>query len=411
MAQGIVIASSLLLARLYAPEAFGVFAIYSAIYSVLSIFVTLQYETTLYLPRRHRQAMCTLVFILLYCPVTALAIGVPIILFRDTFASLTGTPHLVTWVWFLPFSMMLAGWYQALRFWTMRLEAFTDVARNTFTRALVGAGAAIVMGFWPPFPAAPEAGLVLSQIIGEMVGNLLLVYRIGRRDRSLLFWPGWRRIWIAALRWRHLALSLTASQGIGRCFGHVPVLAIGWLFGPAAAGLYAWADRFTVLPATLISAAIGDVYRQRATVDFHRHGRFDKLMRRTLALTTALAIPPYVIGIMIAPFLFSWLFGATWEEAGVIAQILMVGGLVSFATSPVDEATLIHQKTRYIFFLQLSRLLLKLVAVGCVMIFDGSLYTLIWLIVVNRIFIYLIDLSYCYYLARGSQINPRCSSV
>ena len=34
-----------------------------------------------------------------------------------------------------PVSIVMVGWYQALRYWTMRREAFSDVARNAVTRA------------------------------------------------------------------------------------------------------------------------------------------------------------------------------------------------------------------------------------------------------------------------------------
>lgn len=402
LAQLMLLASGPFLARLYAPEAFGIFAIYIAIFAILTLFATLQYEAALMLPRYHRQAACLLLFIAIYCPTAALAMGVPLIIFREPLAHLLGVPDLAVWLWLLPLSIMLVGWYQALRYWTMRREAFGDVAQNAVIRTAVGASGALAMGVWPPFPQAPEAGLILSHIIGETLGNLFLAYQVFKRDRRLMVWPGWRRLLALARRWRHFALTLVPSQGIAMCYGHLPVVAISWLFGPVAAGLYAWAERFAVAPALLVAAAIGDVFRQRATVAYHQNGRFDRLMRQTLAVTIALAVPAYVIGIMITPFLFGWLFGSAWQEAGVLAQILMVGGLVSFAVTPVDKATIICEKTGFIFFWQLSRFLLKLISIGLVAVFEGSLYTLIWLIVLARILLYLIDLAYCYHLAKGA---------
>ncbi len=411
LAQLMLLASGPFLARLYAPDAFGVFAIYSAVFAALTLFATLQYEAALLLPRYHRQAVCLLILILVFCPVAALTVGIPIVIFRDSVATLLGVPALADWLWLLPISIMLIGWYQALRYWTMRREAFGDVARNAVVRTALGAGSALAMGVWQPFPEAPEAGLILSHVIGETVGNLLLAFRVLQRDRDVLFWPGGRRFLAMARRWRRFALMLVPSQGVAMCYGHLPVVAIGFLFGATAAGHYAWAERFAVAPALLVAAAIGDVYRQRATVDYHRHGRFDRLMRRTLAVTTALAAPPYIIGIMIAPWLFSWLFGAAWVEAGVLAQILMVGGLVSFVIKPVDHATIICEKTGFIFCWQLARLLLKLTSVGLVAALDGSLHMLIWMIVIARIGLYLIDVAYCYHLAKGGSPNrPRSSS-
>jgi O-antigen/teichoic acid export membrane protein len=203
-----------------------------------------------------------------------------------------------------------------------------------------------------------------------------------------------------ARRWRRLALTYAAGQGVARCYSRLPVLAISWLFGPAAAGLYAWAERFANLP-ELVAASIGDVYRQRATVEYHRQGRFDGLMRRTFAATTLLALAPYALGIMLAPLLFAWLFGQEWRESGVLAQVLMVGGFVSFAITPVDKAAVILQRTRYIFLWHVARLVLKLGAVITTAMLGLSLMMLLWLIVIVRIGLYLVELVYNYRLAKG----------
>jgi O-antigen/teichoic acid export membrane protein len=406
VAQLIVLALSPAIARLYSPEAFGVFAIYAAFASVLAVAATGQYEEVLMLPRYHRQGACLLLFVILLCPIVALILGLPLVIFRSSLAVLIGEPRLALYLWALPLSVMLIGWYQVLRFWAIRRVAFADVAFNAVTRATTGAVLACLMGIWPPFPGAPEGGLIFSQILGEGLGNVLLAWRIRRRDQTLLAWPGWRRLLATARRWRALALSYTAGQGIAQCYGRLPVLAIGWLFGPSAAGLYAWAERFMGLP-SLVEVAIGDVYRQRATVEYHQNGRFDGLMRRTFLATTVLAVAPYAVGIALAPILFALLFGPVWREAGQITQILLVGGFFSFATTPVDKAILIFQRTRYMLGWHLARLALKLGAVGATALLALSLATFLWLIVLARIGLYIVDLAYSYHLAKGRTCYPK----
>jgi O-antigen/teichoic acid export membrane protein len=401
LAQLILLGASPAIARLYSPEAFGLFAVYAALVNILAPIATAQYEAALMLPRYHRQASSLLLFLLLFCPLAAIGLGAPFIIFRDGFAEWMGAPRIANWFFVLPVSIALVGWYQALRYWAMRREAFADAASNAVTRVAVGMALACAMGLWPPFPEAPESGLILSQLLAETLGNLFLVSRILRRDRALLARPRWKRLIATARRWRALVVSLTAAQGIGQCYGQLPVLAINWLFGAAAAGLYGWAERFALLPSQLVAMAVGDVYRQRATIEFHRHGRFDGLMRRTLAATAAMAILPFALGILLAPTLFGWFFGAEWREAGMFAQILMVGGFVSFVITPIDKAAIIFQRTRYIFLWSFSRLLLKLAAVAITALASLSVVVLLWLIVFIRIGLYLVELDYNYKLARN----------
>jgi O-antigen/teichoic acid export membrane protein len=407
LAQLIVVGFSPLIAYLYSPAAFGLFAAYLAMQHMLVALATGQYEAALMLPRRNRQAACLLLFVLLLCPGIALGAGLLLVLIGDEVAALMGVPRLAVWLWVLPVSIVMAGWYQALRFWAMRREAFADVAHNAVTRASVGTALACLLGVWSPFPGAPESGLILSQILADGFGNLLLVYRIRDRDQAVFAWPGWRRLLAAGRRWRALALSLTSAQGIAKCYSNLPVLAVAGLFGPAAAGYYALAERFAVLPAQLVANAVGDVYRQRATVEYHRHGRFDGLMRRTLAATLMIALVPFALGILLAPSLFAWVFGEVWREAGSLAQILMVGSFVAFVITPVDKADVICQRTRYILLWHAARLGLKLGAVGLTALVGLALTTLLWLIVLVRVGLYGVDLVYCYWLAKGGHIAAR----
>jgi O-antigen/teichoic acid export membrane protein len=188
---------------------------------------------------------------------------------------------------------------------------------------------------------------------------------------------------------------------MAKLYSHLPIIAIGWLFGSSAAGLYAWADRFTCVPSDLVATAVGDVYRQRATVEYHRSGRFDGLMRRTFAGITVIAVLPFVLGFLLAPALFDWVFGSVWREAGQLAQILLVASFFSFITAPVDKAVVIFERTNYALAWHFARLALTTAAIATVALMHLSLPTLVWLIVLVSIGLYGVDLLYNYYLARG----------
>ena len=153
------------------------------------------------------------------------------------------------------------------------------------------------------------------------------------------------------------------------------------------------------------------MYRQRATVEYHRHGRFDGLMRRTLTATTALAVLPYTVGIMFASALFGWFFGPDWRDAGVLAQILLVGGFFAFVATPVDSAILIFRRTRYMVAWHFARLVFKLGAIATVAFMNLSVLALLWSIVLLRIALYLVDLVYSYHLARGNMLGTRYNSA
>ena len=293
--QAIVIALSPVLARLYTPVEMGILGFYTSFAGMLAVSATGGYEHVVMLPRAHRQAAAMLAFLVLLASTVALALVVPLLLLRSWLADLFGMPELSLWLALLPLSVVFLAWYQGFRFWAMRRGAFGDVARNTVVRLGLGSVLACLFGLWP-LTGVPGGGLILSAILAEAIGNLLLLRGIWRRDRHLFRGLSSRRLRALARRWRCLAVGIAVSQEIAILYQRLPILGIGWLFGPASAGLFVWAMRFATLPSQLIANAIGDVYRQRATVEYHRLGRFDALMLRTLKTTASARGRPLRIG-------------------------------------------------------------------------------------------------------------------
>jgi O-antigen/teichoic acid export membrane protein len=206
---------------------------------------------------------------------------------------------------------------------------------------------------------------------------------------------------VAARRWRRFALSFAVAQCVATVYQRLPILAIGWLFGPGVVGLYAWAERFATLPQQLVANAIGDVYRQHATAEYHRSGRFDALMLRTVKTTALIAVVPFALGICLAPWLFERLFGPAWAEAGNFAAIFLIGDFFCFVITPIDKAAVIRQRTGFILACNSARVAGKTLIVAYVLMSGSGARTFIWMLVALRIAVYLFSFAYALHLARG----------
>jgi O-antigen/teichoic acid export membrane protein len=402
LAQSTAVLLSPLIARLYSPGAFGLYATYMAIVSILALLATAKLEIAIMLPRRHRQGGALLVVLLTSCALSVPFFGLPLILLSPAIVEWIGGQQLLPILWMAPISAFLLGTYQGLRYWAIRRGAFDQVARNTVVRTGLGAILAVLFGLVTPVGIVPGARLVLAQIIAEAAGNYTLLRGIFRRDRALIP-PLSRRLLAPARRYGRLALSLTTSQGLATVYEKIPILVIGWLHGPEFAGLYAWAERFAVLPALLAAQAIGDVYRQRAAAEYNQTGRCDQLMRRTMFLAAGLAVVPFSLGIWLAPSVFGWVFGEAWRPAGQIASVLMVGGFVSFVLTPVDASIVICQRGFFIVAWSTTRLLGKVLIAIAAIHYDLSLLTIVWLLVGFRIALYVTSGAYAWHLAKGDR--------
>jgi O-antigen/teichoic acid export membrane protein len=66
--------------------------------------------------------------------------------------------------------------------------------------------------------------------------------------------------------------------------------------------------------------------------------------------------------ILFGPWLFAFVFGDTWREAGVYSQVLSIMLVTRFAVSPISHALLILEKQGTQFLLDLLRLVLIIIA-------------------------------------------------
>lgn len=382
VAQLIALAVLPLLTRIYSPEDFGILTLFISITTMLSVFTSFNFELMIMLSRTHRSASQLIWLILTLSSAVAVVITLIAVFFRHRISEFLGAPQLADWLFALPALMVCTSSYQALRYWKMRLSQFAVVSRSMVARSLTFAVSAPLFGF---IPFAPRQGcaLLMAFILSEFVKTAVLVKNLRYRELS----PA-NRTRMGAVGRRHgpMALTTALSTWMGLVYDRVPDFMISSFFGASTLGLYGMVERIVAAPSRLVSKAIGDVYRQRASVLHRSQGQFDRLTLNTIAVTALISSAPFLLGIVYAPKLTSLLLGAQWEVAGHYASILMVGEFFAFVMTPIDDAALIVGAKRFIFLWALGRLLLTfslfpLLKSG-ILDFTG----LLWGIVTIRIF-------------------------
>ena len=94
LAQAIPIAISPILTRIYAPEDFGVFALYAAVASVMSIAATGRYELAIMLPRKESDAFSIAVLSAAIAAVLSVISIIIVLMFNNDIAFFLGNPDL-----------------------------------------------------------------------------------------------------------------------------------------------------------------------------------------------------------------------------------------------------------------------------------------------------------------------------
>jgi O-antigen/teichoic acid export membrane protein len=119
---------------------------------------------------------------------------------------------------------------------------------------------------------------------------------------------------------------------------------LGHLGGSHVVGWYNLSVRMLGLPSTLIATAVSDVFRQRATNDFHTFGSCRSIFLKVFKTLVLVSIVPFAILLLFGPSIFSFVFGEQWREAGKIAQVIGVLYVFKFVVSPLTYVTYIAGK-------------------------------------------------------------------
>lgn len=293
-----------LLARLFAPEEFGVAALFGAIVGTALVASCLRYEQALPLPKTNIAA----------CNVAALC--VVILLVSTTVLSLVvllwghqlGLPSTITTAYFaalLAIGMLAGGGYMIGSQWAIRRRAFKDYAATRVWQTLYMLGVQIFGGL----AGLGTIALIAGQIIGQSAGT----FRLGKP--MLSFWPSVTplRVRWAISRFRSFARYDTFAGLLNVASAQAPIVVISALFTAEMAGFYALAYRVVSAPNGVVGRALAQVLLPMTAAQDELSRR--KTTLRALRYLSAISLVPFSLAALAADLLVPLAFGSQWAGA------------------------------------------------------------------------------------------------
>lgn len=402
LSQAIVIAASPILTRLYTPADFGLVSLYMACAAVLVIFATGAYEQAIVIPASDEEALNITVFTLLLCGVVSALTLIPVIFFGHAAANLLGSPQIANWFYLLPVTVAATGAFATLQFWCNRKSEYRQMTMNRLQSSGFTAVANIALGL-----TKTSGGMILGTTLGQFLATSILTRHFIKTQRPNFSSVNFKTQWEMAKKYRRHPLHLAPGYLIGSAAEQVTIFMIGSLFSLATLGFFSMAYKLISLPSMVVARAIGDVYRQRISVAYNERGQFRDIFLKTLATTTVVALPPFFILYLIAPWLFATVLGSDWRIAGEYAQILVVGSFFHFIVAPVDKGVFIVGASKYLLLWFSGRLVSFLILLFAAGHYSLGIVQVLWIFVGINIFFYLLHASVNFYLSRG---NPKASN-
>lgn len=330
------------LARLYTEADFAFFATFSSLVAMVVVVAGLRFEFAIPIAESDQDA-ATLLRICTSAVAGVAALTAIVTLLVDVgsiSATLSGLPPSL--ILAIPVGILVFGLHQAITRWTVRLGAFSDLARAKVVQGFGGSGIQLALGlFWPGLGGL---GLATGHILGRGLGATWLGVTSGRdwrRNRSLRAdAPGSRALDLMQ-RYRGFPLVTAPSSWLNSVGSNAAPLLFVMLYGPQSGGEFAFTTRILGATVALASEAIAPVYHHvlaqvGAATDAGRHavnaGR--GMMKKLQWAMILIMAPAATLLIVIGPSVFAALFGERWTEAGQMARWLILGHTAQLLVSP-----------------------------------------------------------------------------
>ena len=350
IAQLISIGTAPILYRIYEREQYGVLGMYMAITGVLGVFSTFQYLQVIMLEKEDDRALNAMWLNRIINSSFAILVAISLFLFFPLFEKQAANESLSKWFWMIPIGIFFAGQNEIFRVWANRKKEYNLLTFNGLFLAILTPIISISLGLW----LKNESGLFIGLLVGQSLPALILL--LGLANKYELGYSKMQISVVKDLLFQHKKFPIYSlpSEFVNRFSNQLPVFMLNHFIGVGAVGVYNLAMRMLGLPISFIGGAIGNVFQQRATEDYHRLGNCSSIFIKTLKSLTLISIVPTITILFFGPNLFRWAFGANWQEAGVYAQILIIMMMLKLIVSPLSFTFFIADKLKLDFIFHIG---------------------------------------------------------
>lgn len=347
LAQAIPIAISPILTRIYTPEDFGLLALYMSIASIFSTFATGKYELAIMLPKKEEDAVNMLwLSLIISCGVSFVSLLL-IFLFNHKIVSLLGDPALSNWLYVIPLSVLLTGWYQSFNYWNNRKKQYKRLAVSKVSQSVTTGTTNLGFGFG----GFGVGGLIFGSLLGQAVSTSVLGQLIGRNDKKMF--PYVNRLKLIALMKKYKKFPfLSLPNAVIDSFRLSGInLLIAKYFATATLGQFSLAWKMVQVPIVLVGGALGQVFFQK--VANSQKSELYVIITKYIIKASLVSAPIFLFVYLFAEKIFGFVFGENWVLAGKAASVMTPWLFINFVSSPLVSVMLVLNKQELVLIFSL----------------------------------------------------------
>ncbi|MDM3888181.1 oligosaccharide flippase family protein [Pseudomonas sp. BCRC 81390] len=325
VSQGLIVAVTPVLTRLFSPESFGVLAAFTSVLTILVALASLKYE--LAIPQAKADKHAFEVAVLSFSVLAALGLLATFLI-----VALWMFPwvELPAYCWFIPPGLLFAGAFQIASYVAIRNKDFSGLTAANIQRSVVQSILQVSAGL----AAFGSGALILGYVLSQGAAGAKII-RKAFTGRSV---PAKLRLLALARKYKRFPVMAAPAALLNAAAMNVSPFVIIYAYGVHEAGLFALAQRAMGVPMAFLGTAIANVYLSEIP-RLVETSPDEVIVFYKRALKTLVVIGlPIVLGAALCLFYtVELLFGSGWSGAAILMLVLVPMFFGQFVVSPLSQ--------------------------------------------------------------------------
>jgi len=358
-AQVIPIITTPILTRIYSPEDFGIYSFFSVLAALFGVVSTCRFELAIMLPETDQKAI-NVAALASKCAVYSFAAGLLIMIPLSVWSP----EHFITpsnkeYLWLIPLIALFAGHTQILNYWNSRHKKFKLLAAGK----IIGAGFQGIIGIGMGLLRYGAVGMILAAVFSQF--SSFVTYFFGSRKKIAENTGYVNRGEMKEMfqKYRSFFYINTPHALLGSFLDTLVIFLLAHYFNLALVGLYAFGYRLLKVPSMFIGGAVYQVFFQRISTVATQPMELQRLTKKLYLQLSLIGAPAFLLLLLFAPPIFSFVFGEEWREAGHIAQILSPWLFLNFLAGAIAPLGIVLNKQKQAIWFTVVDLFLRSTAI------------------------------------------------
>lgn len=360
-----------ILSRLYGPEAYGSFALFSSIVSIVVLIIGMGYPRAFVVTEKKVEFHNLLAFLLLvtliFTLISLLIIGTLKIFKIQIFSS----PAIS---WMIPIGVLIGSLINLFSGWNIRegafrVASFLEGSGNILIR-LINLFQGLVFG-------APIYGIIVGDLFGKTYASVINIYRfVSMEYRSFIRDVSWLRIKESLRTYSNYPLFIFPSQLMNQFGAHLPIYLISFFYGQSVLGYFSMANSLLGIPMQLISNGLATVYFKKATdlnkTSFKELAVFTEKLTQNIFL---LLLLPFIFISILSEEIFVTLLGKDWAVTGVFVSYMASYYYLSLVITPIKSIFQVLRMEKWILVFDVVQIVVLVLVLSIShLLFDAAEY-------------------------------------